>query len=135
MAYVPPWRKRQMELESKQEPIVKKPRFLGNVLGGPDVQENTGKRYTPRSPGALPTGRIIRQGPAIQPNTSPILTPTHDLQKLQPKFRKKVLHSMRTLRKKDTKVQKRKGAGKGKGTGTGKRKGKSKKTRKVLRSE
>ena len=94
--YVPAWRKKQMAASA---PAVKKPHFPGDAFGGPDEVENTGVRYSPRSPGALPPRRIIRMGPTIKPDDAPILEPTHNLAKLQPKMRSRVLRKMRKNRK------------------------------------
>jgi hypothetical protein len=109
MSYVPPWRRRQL---AEPEVQVRKPRFIGNALGVTDVTENTGLRFTPRSPGATPTRHIRKIGPFLEPNTSPILRPTHNLTKVQPKFRGKVLASMRLARKTLKKELKRKGKSK-----------------------
>lgn len=109
MSYVPPWRKRQL---AEPLTVVRKPRFIGNLLGLSDVQENTGLRFTPRSPGATPTRHIRKIGPTVEPNLSPILRPTHNLTKVQPKFRGKVLASIRSARKTLKKELKRKGKSK-----------------------
>lgn len=106
MAYVPPWRRRQLE-ESRE--TIHKPRFLGDKLGGPDIQENTGLRYSPRSPGAEPTTRILRiTYPGWETYSEPPLVPTHDLQKIQPAFRTRVLQKLRSTRKLEKKKQKQK---------------------------
>ena len=110
-AYVPAWRRRQLEKEAETAalPPIRKPRFLGNALGGPNVLENTGARFSPRSPGAAPTRAIRKLGPTIEPNSSPILKPTHNLTKVQPLFRNKVLRAMGPTRKALTKKLKRQG--------------------------
>jgi hypothetical protein len=102
MAYVPAWRKRQLEKEMTSPlplHLVRKPRFLGNALGLSNVAENTGIRYMPRSPSAMPATQIMKLVPGIKPNSKPPLTPTHDLRKIQPLFRHDVLRSMRKTRK------------------------------------
>ena len=106
MAYVPPWRRRQLE---EAKPIDRKPRFLGDRLGGPDIEDNTGIRYSPRSPKAEPTTRILRMThPGWSTYPEPPLVPTHDLMKLQPAFRKKVLQTLRSTRKLEKRKQKAK---------------------------
>ena len=109
MSYVPPWRRRQLELAKDPVVPMRKPKFLGNALGDSDVLANSGIRYSPRSPGALPAKPIRRIGPTIQPNSSPILQPSHNLTKIQPKFRAKVLKAMEPTRKAVAKKLRRKG--------------------------
>lgn len=115
MSYVPPWKRAQkVPQETIVEKPTRKPKFLGNVLGGPDVLENTGVRYTPRSPTASPIKKILHYGPIVKPFNVPPLVPTHNLMKLQPKFREKVLRSMRLMRKTEEKDKKSKKDKKGK---------------------
>jgi hypothetical protein len=107
MAFVPSWRKRQM-LEEK--PLPRRPRFLGDAFGGPDVLENTGLRFSPiHKTKAVTPKRIIKIGPQIQTNSQPPLEPTHDLRKIQPKMREKVLKTLRNKRKSLLKKLKAKG--------------------------
>ena len=128
MSYAPPWRRKQLNAKIINKTI-RKPRFIGNALGGPDVEENKGTRYSPRSPGAEPTKRILRMTqPGLQPFSNPPLVPTHNLTKIQPKFREQVLKSMRTLRKMEKKQEKQKKQKKRKYTKTKK----TKKTKKTL---
>ena len=111
MAFVPSWRKKQI-LSEAQAPVQRKPRFPGDAFGGPDVLENTGKIFSPRSPGAQPARTILRAGPGLEPDSHPPMEPTHDLRKLQPKMRNKVLRAMRKTRKVLKKKLKQKGKSK-----------------------
>ena len=84
MAYVLPHLRKK--LAAAAAPVPAGVRFIGNVTGSTNAEENTGRRYSPRRNATVRKGTLKRR-PAVTPNSAPAARPTTRVSKMPAKFR------------------------------------------------